>query len=33
MADGGGSGIFTLVVIQSLTQARERWGEQAAAAM
>jgi type IV secretory pathway TraG/TraD family ATPase VirD4 len=33
MADGGGSGISTLVVIQSLAQARERWGEQAAAAM
>jgi type IV secretory pathway TraG/TraD family ATPase VirD4 len=33
MADGGGSGISTHVVIQSLAQARERWGEQAAAAM
>ncbi|TDO30212.1 type IV secretory pathway TraG/TraD family ATPase VirD4 [Kribbella sp. VKM Ac-2527] len=33
MADGGGSGISTLVVIQSLAQARERWGDQAAAAM
>ncbi|WP_433023229.1 type IV secretory system conjugative DNA transfer family protein [Kribbella sp. CA-294648] len=33
MADGGGTGISTLVVIQSLAQARERWGEQAAAAM
>lgn len=33
MADGGGNGIATLVVIQSLAQARERWGEQAAAAM
>lgn len=33
MADGGGSGLSTLVVIQSLAQARERWGEQAAAAM
>ncbi len=33
MADGGGNGISTLVVIQSLAQARERWGEQAAAAM
>jgi type IV secretory pathway TraG/TraD family ATPase VirD4 len=33
MADGGGSGISTLVVIQSLAQARDRWGEQAAAAM
>ncbi|WUK77212.1 TraM recognition domain-containing protein [Kribbella sp. NBC_00359] len=33
MADGGGSGISTLVVIQSLAQAREKWGEQAAAAL
>ncbi|MGW6278441.1 type IV secretory system conjugative DNA transfer family protein [Kribbella sp. NPDC055071] len=33
MADGGGTGISTLVVIQSLAQARERWSEQAAAAM
>ncbi|GAB3930398.1 hypothetical protein GCM10029976_032150 [Kribbella albertanoniae] len=33
MADGGGTGISTHVVIQSLAQARERWGEQAAAAM
>lgn len=33
MADGGGTGISTLAVIQSLAQARERWGEQAAAAM
>ncbi|WBQ08708.1 TraM recognition domain-containing protein [Kribbella sp. CA-293567] len=33
MADGGGSGISTLVVIQSLAQSRDRWGEQAAAAM
>jgi type IV secretion system protein VirD4 len=33
MADGGGSGISTHVVIQSLAQARDRWGEQAAAAM
>jgi type IV secretory pathway TraG/TraD family ATPase VirD4 len=33
MADGGGSGISTHVVIQSLAQGRERWGEQAAAAM
>ncbi|MEU4295331.1 TraM recognition domain-containing protein [Kribbella sp. NPDC026596] len=33
MADGGGSGISTLVVIQSLAQARDKWGEQAAAAM
>jgi type IV secretion system protein VirD4 len=33
MADGGGNGISTLVVIQSLAQARDRWGEQAAAAM
>jgi type IV secretory pathway TraG/TraD family ATPase VirD4 len=33
MADGGGSGISTLVVIQSLAQARDKWSEQAAAAM
>lgn len=33
MADGGGSGISTFVIIQSLAQAREQWGEQAAAAM
>ena len=33
MADGGGTGISTQVVIQSLAQARDRWGEQAAAAM
>jgi type IV secretion system protein VirD4 len=33
MADGGGSGLSTHVVIQSLAQARDRWGEQAAAAM
>ncbi|WP_328522920.1 type IV secretory system conjugative DNA transfer family protein [Kribbella sp. NBC_00359] len=33
MADGGGSGISTLVVIQSLAQARDKWGEQAASAM
>ncbi|MFI7067086.1 type IV secretory system conjugative DNA transfer family protein [Kribbella sp. NPDC050124] len=33
MADGGGSGISTLVVIQSLAQARDKWGEQAAAAL
>ncbi|GAA1559183.1 type IV secretory system conjugative DNA transfer family protein [Kribbella lupini] len=33
MADGGGNGISTLVVVQSLAQARDRWGEQAAAAM
>jgi type IV secretory pathway TraG/TraD family ATPase VirD4 len=33
MADGGGNGISTLVVIQSLAQARDCWGEQAAAAM
>ncbi|GAB2647018.1 type IV secretory system conjugative DNA transfer family protein [Kribbella swartbergensis] len=33
MADGGGTGITTRVVIQSLAQARDKWGEQAAAAM
>jgi type IV secretory pathway TraG/TraD family ATPase VirD4 len=33
MSDGGGSGITTVVVLQSLSQARERWGRQAADAM
>lgn len=30
MSEGGGSGITTLTVLQSLSQARDRWGEQAA---
>ena len=28
--EGGGTGITTLTVLQSLSQARDRWGEQAA---
>ncbi len=30
MSEGGGTGITTLTVLQSLSQARDRWGEQAA---
>ncbi|NCD16198.1 MAG: type VI secretion protein [Actinobacteria bacterium] len=30
MSEGGGSGITTLAVLQSLSQARDRWGEQSA---
>ena len=30
MAEGGGTGITTLAVLQSLAQARNRWGEHAA---
>ena len=30
MAEGGGTGITTVAVLQSLSQARDRWGEQAA---
>ena len=30
MAEGGGTGITTLAVLQSLAQARHRWGEHAA---
>ena len=30
MSEGGGSGITTLTVLQSLSQARDRWGEQQA---
>ena len=30
MSDGGGSGITTLAVLQSLSQARDKWGEQQA---
>ncbi len=33
MAEGGGSGITTLAVLQSLAQARQRWGEHQAAAI
>jgi type IV secretion system protein VirD4 len=33
MADGGGSGITTLAVLQSLAQARDRWGREAAGAI
>ncbi|MDN5804553.1 MAG: TraM recognition domain-containing protein [Microlunatus sp.] len=33
MSDGGGSGISTLVVLQSLAQARAVWGEHAASAI
>ena len=33
MSEGGGTGITTLTVLQSLAQARGAWGEQAAAAM
>jgi type IV secretion system protein VirD4 len=33
MADGGGSGITTMPVLQSLAQGRARWGEHAAAAI
>jgi len=33
LADGGGQGITTVVVLQSLGQARERWGDDGATAM
>jgi type IV secretion system protein VirD4 len=33
MSEGGGSGITTLAVLQSLAQARDRWGREAARAM
>jgi len=33
MAEGGGRGVTTLVVLQSLAQAREKWGEHAADAI
>jgi type IV secretory pathway TraG/TraD family ATPase VirD4 len=33
MSDGGGTGITTSVVLQSLAQARSRWGQQDAAAI
>jgi len=33
MAEGGGSGITTVAVLQSLAQARDRWGREAAGAI
>jgi type IV secretion system protein VirD4 len=33
MAEGGGTGITTMPVLQSLSQARHRWGEHAASAI
>ena len=33
MAEGGGTGITTMPVLQSLSQARERWGDHAAGAI
>jgi len=33
MSEGGGSGIATLAVLQSLAQARDRWGDHAAGAI
>jgi type IV secretion system protein VirD4 len=33
MSEGGGSGIATLAVLQSLAQARDRWGREAAGAI
>lgn len=33
LADGGGVGLSTLAVLQSMAQARHRWGEHAASAM
>lgn len=33
MSDGGGSGICVLAVLQSLAQARDRWGREAASAI
>jgi type IV secretion system protein VirD4 len=33
MSEGGGSGIATLAVLQSLSQARDRWGREAAGAI
>jgi type IV secretory pathway TraG/TraD family ATPase VirD4 len=33
MADGGGTGITTVTVLQSLAQARQKWGENRAAAI
>jgi type IV secretory pathway TraG/TraD family ATPase VirD4 len=33
MSEGGGSGITTIAVLQSLSQARDRWGREAAGAI
>ncbi len=33
MSEGGGSGITTVAVLQSLAQARDRWGREAAGAI
>ncbi len=33
MSEGGGSGITTMAVLQSLAQARDRWGREAAQAI
>ena len=33
MAEGGGTGITTMAVLQSLSQARDQWGEHAAGAI
>lgn len=33
MSEGGGSGVTTLAVLQSLSQARDKWGEQQAGAL
>jgi type IV secretory pathway TraG/TraD family ATPase VirD4 len=33
MADGGGTGVTTLTVLQSMAQARQKWGENQAAAI
>ena len=33
MAEGGGTGITTMPVLQSLSQARDKWGDHAAGAI
>jgi type IV secretory pathway TraG/TraD family ATPase VirD4 len=33
MAEGGGTGITTMPILQSLAQARDKWGDQAASAI
>ena len=33
MAEGGGTGITTMPILQSLSQARDRWSDQAAGAI
>lgn len=33
VAEGGGTGITTMPVIQSLSQARQKWGDHAAGAI